>query len=204
MKILIAEDDALFREGLKQILAPEHELLFTNNGDEAWAALQTGNPPRLAILDWVMPGLSGPQVCRNVRACTGLSSMYLILFTSRNSTADVISGFRAGADDYITKPFDPQELQIRVKLGKLVLDLQDAVESRLRISEERIDLQPRLSARRTLLFDTKPVGDDYLNRVEDCVIAPIPSTVISGGCVLQTSHPLPPEAAQYSLENLHG
>ena len=91
MKLLIAEDDAFFRNIVKQVLSPEHELIFAKDGDEAWAVLQQPDAPRLAILDWVMPGLSGPQICRNVRACARLASTYLILFTARNSTADIVS-----------------------------------------------------------------------------------------------------------------
>lgn len=205
MKLLIAEDDAFFRKRLKQILEPEHDLLFANDGDEAWATLQKFDCPRLAILDWVMPGLSGPQVCRNVRACSRLSSMYLILFTARNSTADVISGFRAGADDYITKPFDPQELRLRIKLGKLALDLQDAAEFRSLVVEQRYALErgtlPELTA---WPFNLKAAGDDHLNRAEDCIIGSLPGgTPVSSSSAFETSRTLPPEAARYFLEHLH-
>jgi CheY-like chemotaxis protein len=128
MKLLIAEDDNFFRSLLQQILAPKYELVFAHNGDEAWAAMQRLDAPRLAILDWVMPGLSGPQLCRKVRSSERLSSMYLILFTGRNSKADIASGLRAGADDYITKPFDAGELRARIRMGERALDWQDAVE----------------------------------------------------------------------------
>lgn len=203
MKLLIAEDDAFFRTELKRVLAPEHELLFANDGLEAWSALQKSDAPRLAILDWVMPGLTGPQLCRNIRACSRLSSMHLILFTARNSTADVVSGLGAGADDYITKPFDIQELRMKVKLGKLVLDLQDAAESQSLITQQRLNLDSGLSQLTSWALNLKAAGDDHLNRVEDCVIGPLSGPAVSGGCVLETNHPLPVEAAQYFLETLH-
>jgi DNA-binding response OmpR family regulator len=130
MKLLIAEDDILFRRLLHQILAPDYDIVMTQDGNEAWAALQQSDAPRLAILDWVMPGMSGPQVCRMVRQCPRLNSTYLIILTAKNTAADVVSGLRAGADDYATKPFSPEELRARVKLGERILGLKDALAER--------------------------------------------------------------------------
>lgn len=127
MRILIAEDDAFFQKLLQQILAHDHELIIANNGNEAWEALQRPDAPRFAILDWVMPGLSGPQVCRKVRECSSISSMYLIILTAKNNEADIVSGLRAGADDYITKPPIAAELQARVRVGERILALQETV-----------------------------------------------------------------------------
>jgi DNA-binding response OmpR family regulator len=131
MKLLIAEDDAFFSIVLQKTLAPEHELVVAHDGNAAWFALQAPSAPRLAILDWVMPGLSGPEICRKVRSSPALSSMYLIIVTARNSSADILSGLRAGADDYITKPFVPEELRVRIKLGARILGLQDPFGSAL-------------------------------------------------------------------------
>ena len=128
MKLLIAEDDEFFQRVLQQILGLDHEITVAPNGDEAWAALQGPDAPRLAILDWVMPGLSGPQVCRKVRACPALASMYLIILTAKNNEADIVSGLRAGADDYITKPPLAAELRARVRVGERVVELQAALE----------------------------------------------------------------------------
>ncbi len=129
MRVLIAEDDDFFLKLLKQVLGPKHQLIIARDGDEAWRLLQAPDAPRLAILDWVMPGLSGPEVCRKVRACAHLSSMYLIILTAKNDEADIVSGLRAGADDYITKPPMPAELQARVRVGERILALQDALAS---------------------------------------------------------------------------
>jgi DNA-binding response OmpR family regulator len=136
MKLLIAEDDVFFQELLKQILIPDHELVVARDGNEAWAALQLPNAPRLAILDWVMPALSGPQVCRKVRACAALSSVYLIILTAKNSEADIVSGLRAGADDYLTKPPIPAELRARVRVGERILALHDAVEAQSALANQ--------------------------------------------------------------------
>lgn len=130
MKLLIAEDDDFFVKVLTQILAPDHELIVTRDGNEAWASLQRPHAPRLAILDWGIPGLSGPEICRRVRASALMSSTYLIILTAKNSTADLASGLRSGADDYVTKPPVPGELRARVAIGERILALQDTVEVR--------------------------------------------------------------------------
>jgi DNA-binding response OmpR family regulator len=129
MKLLIAEDDAFFVKILRQVLAPDYELIVASDGGEAWEILQSPDAPRLAILDWVMPRLSGPEICRRVRSSERISSTYLIILTSKNSTADIVAGLRAGADDYITKPPVPEELRARVRMGERVLALQDVVEA---------------------------------------------------------------------------
>ncbi len=131
MKILIAEDDALFRRTLEELLLPAYELQVAAHGDEAWALLQRPDPPKLAILDWVMPGFSGPQLCRKIRSSGETSATYIILLTSRNSVADIVSGLHSGADDYVTKPFDPEELRARVRVGERVLNLQSSLGTKL-------------------------------------------------------------------------
>jgi DNA-binding response OmpR family regulator len=144
MKLLIAEDDVLFRRLLQQTLVPYHDVITARDGNEAWAALQQADAPQLAILDWVMPGMSGPQVCRKVRQCPRLDSIYLIILTAKNTVADVVSGLRAGADDYVTKPFSPEELRTRVNLGERILGLKHSIAERSGGANES-------SARETLL-----------------------------------------------------
>jgi len=138
MRLLIAEDDVFFQKLLQQILSPDHEVVVACDGNEAWEKLQSPDAPQLAILDWVMPGLSGPQVCRRVRACAALSSMYLIILTAKNNEADIVSGLRAGADDYITKPPIPAELRARVRVGERILALQDAVEAQSLLANQAL------------------------------------------------------------------
>lgn len=130
-KLLVADDDVFFQRVIEGVLAPVYDLVIVPDGMEAWHELQRSQAPRLAILDWVMPGLTGPQICRKVRATVHLSSTYLILLTARNNESDIISGLRAGADDYITKPPLPAELRARIKMGERVLALQDAVRAQL-------------------------------------------------------------------------
>ena len=128
MKILVAEDNGLFQKVLQQVLGYDYELVVANDGNQAWEALQFPDSPRFAILDWVMPGLTGPQICRRVRACAALSSMYLIILTAKNSESDIVAGLRSGADDYLTKPPVPAELRARVKVGERILALQEALQ----------------------------------------------------------------------------
>lgn len=128
MKLLIADDDAIPRRLLQAALVKAgHEVIVARDGAEAWQALQSEEAPRLAILDWVMPGLDGLEVCRKVRQRGNSPYIYLILLTSKDRREDIIAGLGAGADDYLVKPFDPHELQARLRVGQRILDLQAAL-----------------------------------------------------------------------------
>jgi sigma-B regulation protein RsbU (phosphoserine phosphatase) len=128
VKILIADDDAIPRRFLQAALVQAgHEVVVARDGTEAWQMLQRVDAPQLAILDWLMPGMDGIEICRQVRQWDGTLYVYLILLTSKDQHADVITGLEAGADDYLTKPFDPQELEVRLRAGQRVLDLQAAL-----------------------------------------------------------------------------
>src|SRR6478752_453634 len=116
---------------LRQMFCEEYELEIVENGNDALAALQREASSQLAILDWVMPGLSGPQVCREVRALGRAQRPYLLLVTSKNNRAEEIAGLEAGADDYVVKPFQPEELHARLKVGRRVIELQNALEEQV-------------------------------------------------------------------------
>jgi DNA-binding response OmpR family regulator len=145
MKLLIADDDPLFRKMLTEVLAPAHEIVLAEDGFQAWVLLQGPDAPKLAILDWVMPCLTGPELCRKVRKNPLLSETYLIIMTSKNSEADIVSGLGAGADDYVTKPAMPAEIRSRVKVAERVLSLQETVRAQSALvcealeSEEVVD-----------------------------------------------------------------
>jgi diguanylate cyclase (GGDEF)-like protein len=125
MKILIAEDDVTSRLVLAGVLKKwGHEVVATVNGTEAWEAMRRPDAPTLAILDWMMPGLDGVEVCRRIRGLQSDQPPYLIVLTSRGDKADIVAGLEAGADDYLAKPFDPGELRARVDVGQRMIELQ--------------------------------------------------------------------------------
>jgi diguanylate cyclase (GGDEF)-like protein len=125
MRILVAEDDLVTARLLRALLDSwGFEVVTVTDGISALAVLQTADAPRLAILDWMMPGLDGPEVCRRARAHRPGVPMYLILVTSREARRDVVAGLDAGADDYVVKPPDPEELRSRLKAGIRVLALE--------------------------------------------------------------------------------
>ncbi len=128
MRILIADDDQTSRSILTAVLKKlGHEVLATADGLQAWDALQQPDAPRLAILDWMMPGLDGLEICRRRRATQTTAPPYLVLLTSRSSREDVVAGLDAGADDYLAKPFAPEELRVRLQVGQRIVELQDTV-----------------------------------------------------------------------------
>jgi DNA-binding response OmpR family regulator len=129
VKILIAEDEPLFRKLLTQLLSSEFDLTVTEDGATALGRLREENAPVLAILDWVMPGMSGLEVCRELRASRRTAGIYVILLTARNDAADIVSGLRAGADDYVTKPVQAEELRARVQLGCRIIELRAALKT---------------------------------------------------------------------------
>jgi DNA-binding response OmpR family regulator len=128
MKTLIAEDDFTSRVVLVGVLKKSgHEVVETVDGNDAWEALQRPDAPALAIIDWMMPGLDGLDVVRRVRALKTDQQPYLIMLTNKADKADILAGFDAGANDYVSKPFDPGELLIRIEVGRRLLEMRDAL-----------------------------------------------------------------------------
>src|SRR5579859_1488632 len=125
-KILIADDDAVTRRLLEKTLGNAgYEVAVVENGHEALECLSRTHGPRLALLDWLMPGLNGVEVCREVRRHSEHPYTYIILLTARTSKEDVVTGLEAGADDYMTKPCDAEELKARLRAGERILKLED-------------------------------------------------------------------------------
>ena len=116
MKVLIADDNAMSRLTLKsQLRRWGYDVVEAVDGDAAWAILSMPDTPRLVILDWMMPGLDGIELCKRIRAQSQEPYLYAILLTGREEREDVVAGLEAGADDYVTKPFDAQELRVRLR-----------------------------------------------------------------------------------------
>ncbi len=132
MHALVADDDRVTAEILSRTLKRwEFDVAVVSNGAEAWDHLRAATVPTLAILDWMMPEMDGPEVCRRVRAELPLANMYLMLLTAREARGDLVTGLNAGADDYVTKPFDPEELRARVQVGVRILTLQKNLAERV-------------------------------------------------------------------------
>lgn len=125
-EVLVAEDDPMFRKILQSWLQSwEYKVVVTTNGTEAWNILQQEHPPDLLILDWVMPGIDGMELCRRIREKSSASYQYILIVTANDARQDVIRGLEAGADDYLTKPFDKGELRARLRVGTRILTLQE-------------------------------------------------------------------------------
>jgi two-component system cell cycle response regulator len=128
MKILLAEDDSTSRRMLTAILKKwGYDPVVTEDGIAAWAELQKPEAPRLVLLDWNMPGLEGLEVCRRLRKNETTNPSYVILLTGRGEKGDIVQGLEAGANDYISKPYDNAELQARIRVGQRMLDLQSSL-----------------------------------------------------------------------------
>jgi len=140
MQVVIAEDDRVTGEILAHTLRRwNYDATLVGDGAQAWELLRRTTVPTLAILDWMMPELDGPDVCRRVRAELPEANMYLLLVTAREARGDVVAGLDAGADDYIIKPFDPEELRARVAVGVRMIGLQQ------KLAERVAELQAALS-----------------------------------------------------------
>jgi len=165
VKILIAEDDSTSRSILGAVLGKlGYDVISVSDGEAAWNELKREDSPRIAILDWMMPGLSGPVVCTKVREKGDEEYTYLILLTSNSSKEDIVDGMKAGADDYIVKPYNRQELEVRVKAGTRIIELQNE----LLAAKEVISAQSRTDtltgiANRRAIFEQL---DSELSRAE--------------------------------------
>lgn len=128
MRIFVAEDNLITRKLIEHLLnAWGHEVVLALSGKEAWEKLQSENMPKLIILDWMMPEMTGIEVCRKLRTIETEIPPYVIILTARGSKEDLVEGLDAGADDYITKPFDNNELRARINVGCRVIALQKAL-----------------------------------------------------------------------------
>ncbi|MCA1792931.1 MAG: response regulator [Desulfotignum sp.] len=134
MKILIAEDDTVSCTMLEAVLTKwGYTVICTDDGDAAFTAFEQDDAPQLALLDWEMPGLHGPDLCRKLRQHKHKDPLYLILLTSRNNSEDLVQGLESGADDYVVKPYNMAELQARINVGRRMIVLQNEMRERERL-----------------------------------------------------------------------
>jgi two-component system, cell cycle response regulator len=163
VKILIADDDSVSRRLLEKTLQRAgYEVTSVANGQEAVDTLNRTDAPRLALLDWMMPGLHGPAVCREIRRQREQSYVYMILLISRESKEDIVTGLQSGADDYLIKPFDAEELKARLRTGERILHLED------RLVEAREQMRFRATHDRLTSLWNRGVIMDLLERELVC------------------------------------
>lgn len=163
MNILVADDDALIRRLLLALLTKlGHDVQPVEDGHAAWKALDLDNPPRLAILDWVMPGMDGVEVCRRLRASPRKVRPYVLLLSAKAEKQEIIAGLDAGADDYLVKPFDPMALMARLRVAQRIISYQQ-------------ELQDSIGAMETLLQRHNLLGEMFgkHSRAGDGAISPI-------------------------------
>lgn len=140
MKILIAEDDLTSRMMLELIIGRwSFEVVSVDDGRKAWEILQQDEAPPIAILDWEMPEIDGPELCRRVKLLGRDNPTHVILLTARDSTEDIVSGLEAGADDYVTKPFDLNELRARINVAIRLVKTQASLSQKLKELKEAFE-----------------------------------------------------------------
>jgi len=194
MRVLIADDDPVSLRGLLGLLQSwGYEVLVADNGIDALSVLAAPGGPKLALIDWEMPGVSGPDVCRRVRDWHSTDSPYLILLTSRSSRSDVVAGLDAGADDYLVKPFDPGELRARVHAGARIMELQSGLAEKINQLESALSKVRRLSGLLPICAYCKAIRDDsdYWHRVEEYV---------SEHADVQFSHGICPNCLEHAMK----
>jgi phosphoserine phosphatase RsbU/P len=161
MRILIAEDDTTSRRLLESSLVRSgYDVVCASDGDEAWRILRGADAPRLAILDWMMPGRDGIDVCRQLRGEDQPHYVYVLLVTTRTRTEDIVAGLEAGADDYLTKPYDPNELRCRVKTGERLLRLEAALARKIGELQEALSHVKQLQGLLPICMFCKKIRDD--------------------------------------------
>jgi phosphoserine phosphatase RsbU/P len=169
MRVLIADDDPVLRHALKSYLATwSYQAVVAEDGQDALRALQQVDPPQLAVIDWNMPGIDGVDLCRYVRGTPALAGMYLIMLTGNQDQGDVVAGLESGADDYITKPFNWEELRARLRIGSRIVTLQRALAARVDELQQALSNVKRLSGLLPICAYCKKIrnGEDYWMQVE--------------------------------------
>jgi len=172
MKVLIAEDNSTTRSLLAETLRDwGFDVVATRDGMEAWEELNDHEPPELILLDWTMPEMDGLEVCRRARGLPAVQKNYIILLTARDRTDDIVAGLQAGADDYITKPFEPAELHARLQVGVRIVELQQSLARRVGELESALARVRQLHGLLPICSYCKKIRDDrnYWQQVESYI-----------------------------------
>ena len=185
MRVLIADDEATTRHLIQGTLGKwGFEVLAAEDGTEALDIIKGPNPPEIVLLDWVMPGVDGLEVCRRVRAALLDAPTYIILITARGGLENVVQGLEAGADDYVTKPFDPRELRARLHAGARVVQLQKALLERNHELEDALKRVKQLQGLLPICSYCKKIRNDrnYWEQVDAYVASHSEAQFSHGVC----------------------
>jgi DNA-binding response OmpR family regulator len=185
MRVLIADDEATSRHLIQAILTGwGFEVLVAVEGGEALSILEGSSPPEIVLLDWMMPGADGLEVCRRMRAAKPQATTYIILVTARGGLENVVQGLEAGADDYITKPFDPRELRARLRAGVRIVQLQEALLERFHQLEESLKRVKQLQGLLPICSYCKKIRNDrnYWEQVDAYVASHSEAQFSHGVC----------------------
>jgi phosphoserine phosphatase RsbU/P len=203
MRILIAEDEAVSRRLLHKSLGLwGYEVVVCEDGSHAWEMLQGADRPQIAVLDWMMPGLDGPDICRRIRTEGGPQQPYLILLTGRTSMEDIVTGLKAGADDYLTKPVNREELEARLGVAVRIVKLQQGLAQRVSELEQALSRIRQLQGLLPICAYCKRIRDDqnYWSQVETYIAEHLDVRFSHGICPWCLEQVLRQEAGSGSAE----
>lgn len=185
MRILVADDEPVSRRILESTLQRlGWDTVTATDGDEALRLLTQADAPEISLLDWMMPGLEGVEVCRRLRAMPEKSLLYLILLTSKSESTDVSTGLAAGANDYLTKPFNQIELAARINVAARVVELQRGLAARVTELEDALLQVRRLQGLLPICSYCRKVRDeaDYWQNVEEYLSTALEVDITHGVC----------------------
>jgi phosphoserine phosphatase RsbU/P len=190
VKVLVADDDVVTRRLLETTLRSwEYEVSSATDGAEALRILEDAAHPDIALLDWQMPERDGPEICRIIRARPQTLPIYLILLTTLGGRQNIVQGLQAGADDYITKPFDREELRARLGVGRRIVELQRSLTERVQQLEDALASVKQLQGLVPICSYCKKIRNDrnYWQRLE---------SYLSDHSEAQFSHGICPECLE--------
>lgn len=185
MKTLIAEDEEIQRIALDGMLRKwGHSTVLVDDGEAAWREISAGRGIDLVVVDWGMPGMDGPELCRRIRSSASARGLYVILLTARDGTHDLVAGLEAGADDFVRKPFDAAELRARIGVAARQITLQNELAQRIRELEDARAREHRLLDMIPICSYCRKVRDDrqFWGRVEDFVGSQLGGKFSHGVC----------------------
>jgi sigma-B regulation protein RsbU (phosphoserine phosphatase) len=196
MRALVAEDNCTTRLLLESTLAEwGYEVVATCDGTAAWQELQREHAPELILLDWKMPGMDGIEVCRRLRQLPDSQAAHVILVTARRGKEDIVAGLEAGANDYITKPFEPSELRARLQAGARIVELQKHLAERVHELESALAKVKQLQGLLPICAYCKKIRDDrnYWQQVESYITSHSEAQFSHGICPDCHEHVVKPE-----------